>query len=148
MKLSIILYIVLPIAGIFLGWIFRWIYARFQLSASEQKAERVRQDAIREAEAQKKEILIQAREQLIQERNQQEKETVNEEPTFSHLNAGLQRKKNSWTREPLLMKNRKKKFRTVLEKFQNGKLWLQFRKKLTARNWNGFQVLQQKTQKN
>ncbi len=39
----IVLFIVLPIAGIFLGWIFRWIYARFQLSASEQKAERVKQ---------------------------------------------------------------------------------------------------------
>ena len=70
----IVLFIVLPIAGIFLGWIFRWIYARFQLSASEQKAERVKQDAIKEAEAQKKEIMLQAKEQLIQERNQQEKE--------------------------------------------------------------------------
>ena len=55
--MNIVLYIVLPVAGIVLGWIIRWIYARFQLTASEQKAERVKQDAIREAEAQKKEIL-------------------------------------------------------------------------------------------
>ena len=52
--MNIVLYIVLPVAGIVLGWIIRWIYARFQLTASEQKAERVKQDAIREAEAQKK----------------------------------------------------------------------------------------------
>ncbi len=67
-------FIILPIAGIVLGWTIRWLYARFQLSASEQKAERVKQDAIREAEAQKKEILLNAKDELIRERNQQERE--------------------------------------------------------------------------
>ena len=62
------------VAGIVLGWITRWLYARFQLSASEQKAERVKQDAIKEAEAQKKEILLNAKDELIRERNQQERE--------------------------------------------------------------------------
>ena len=69
-----ILFIVLPVFGIVLGWIIRWLYARFQLSASEQKAERVKQDALKEAEAQKKEILLEAKDQLIRERNQQERE--------------------------------------------------------------------------
>jgi len=71
---NVLLFIVLPVAGILLGWTIRWLYARFQLSASEQKAERVKQDAIKEAEAQKKEILLQAKEQLIQDRTQQERE--------------------------------------------------------------------------
>ena len=70
-----ILFIILPVAGIVLGWTIRWLYARFQLSASEQKAERVKQDAIREAEAQKKEILLNAKDELIRERKQQERET-------------------------------------------------------------------------
>lgn len=70
-----VLFIVLPVAGIVLGWTIRWLYARFQLSASEQKAERVKQDAIREAEAQKKEILLNAKDELIRERKQQERET-------------------------------------------------------------------------
>ena len=69
------LFVVLPVAGIVLGWTIRWLYARFQLSASEQKAERVKQDAIREAEAQKKEILLNAKDELIRERKQQERET-------------------------------------------------------------------------
>ncbi len=69
-----LLYVILPVVGLILGWFIRWIYAKFQLSATEQKAERVKQDAIKEAEAQKKEILLQAKEQLIQDRNQQEKE--------------------------------------------------------------------------
>lgn len=69
-----VLYVGLPLAGIILGWTIRWLYARFQLSASEQRAERVKQDAIKEAEAQKKEILLEAKDQLIRERNQQERE--------------------------------------------------------------------------
>jgi len=69
------LYIILPLAGLTLGWTIRWLYARFQLTASEQRAERIKQDAIKEAEAKKKEILLEAKEQLIRERNQQERET-------------------------------------------------------------------------
>jgi len=71
---QVVWYIALPIAGTVLGWTIRWLYARFQLSASEQRAERVKQDAIKEAEAQKKEILLEAKDQLIRERNQQERE--------------------------------------------------------------------------
>jgi ribonuclease Y len=68
-------FVILPLAGLSLGWIIRWLYARFQLTASEQRAERVKQDAIKEAEAKKKEILLEAKEQVIRERNQQERET-------------------------------------------------------------------------
>lgn len=71
---NVFLFIGLPVAGIVLGWIIRWCYARFQLSALEQKAERVKQDAIKEAEAQKKEILLEAKDQIIRERKQQERE--------------------------------------------------------------------------
>jgi ribonuclease Y len=70
-----IIWIILPLAGLTLGWTIRWLYARFQLTASEQRAERIKQDAIKEAEAKKKEILLEAKEQVIRERNQQERET-------------------------------------------------------------------------
>jgi ribonuclease Y len=70
-----IFFIILPLAGLFLGWTIRWLYARFQLTASEQRAERIKQDAIKEAEAKKKEILLEAKDQIIRDRNQQEKET-------------------------------------------------------------------------
>jgi ribonuclease Y len=74
MNLTVVLCIVLPLVGIVLGWTIRWLYARFQLSALEQKAARIKQDAVREAEAQKKGILLEAKDQLIRERNQQERE--------------------------------------------------------------------------
>ncbi|MDR0721698.1 MAG: ribonuclease Y [Treponema sp.] len=70
-----IYWIILPLAGLTLGWTIRWLYARFQLTTSEQQAERIKQDAIKEAEAKKKEILLEAKEQVIREKNQQERET-------------------------------------------------------------------------
>ncbi|MFP3042526.1 ribonuclease Y [Treponema primitia] len=70
-----IIWLILPLAGLTLGWTIRWLYARFQLTASEQRAERIKQDAIKEADAKKKEILLEAKEQVIRDRNQQERET-------------------------------------------------------------------------
>jgi ribonucrease Y len=70
----LVLYIILPLAGVFLGWFVRWLYAKFQLSSVEQRAERLTQDAIKEAEAQRKELLLEAKDELLRDRNQQEKE--------------------------------------------------------------------------
>ena len=87
-----LLYIILPLVGIVLGWIIRWLYARFQLSASEQKAEREKQDAIREAEAQKKEILLNAKDELIRERNQQERENRERRAEVQRYEARINKK--------------------------------------------------------
>ena len=89
---QIVWYIVLPFVGIVLGWIIRWIYARFQLTASEQKAERVKQDAIREAEAHKKEILLNAKDELIRERNQQERENRERRAEIQRFEAKVNKK--------------------------------------------------------
>ncbi len=66
--------IILPLVGTVLGWTIRWLYARFQLSSSEQKAARLNQDALKEAEAKKRELLLETKDQLLKERAQQEKE--------------------------------------------------------------------------
>lgn len=67
-------FVALPLAGLILGWTIRWLYARFQLTAAENEAGRIKQDAIRQADAEKKAILVEAKDQLIRERNQQERE--------------------------------------------------------------------------
>lgn len=89
---NMIMFIVLPVVGIVLGWTIRLVYARFQLSASEQKAERVKQDAIREAEAQKKEILLNAKDELIRERNQQERENRERRAEVQRFEARVNKK--------------------------------------------------------
>jgi len=68
-------YFILPLAGLFLGWLIRWLYARFQLSSAEQRATRLVTEALREAEAKKKEAILESKDQLLRERNQLEKET-------------------------------------------------------------------------
>lgn len=92
MNSNIIMFIILPIVGIVLGWTIRLVYARFQLSASEQKAERVKQDAIKEAEAQKKEILLNAKDELIRERNQQERENRERRAEVQRFEARVNKK--------------------------------------------------------
>jgi ribonuclease Y len=70
-----LLYILFPLAGFVMGWFIRWLYARFRLRAAEQQSALIRQDAIKEAEAKKKEILLEAKEQILRDKNQQDKET-------------------------------------------------------------------------
>jgi len=72
--MQMVLWIALPLIGLILGWTIRWLYARFQLSSSEQKAERIKRDALKEAEAQKKELLLETKDELLRERNEQERE--------------------------------------------------------------------------
>ena len=111
MVLQWILYIGLPIVGIVLGWIIRWLYARFQLSASEQVAERVKQEAIKEAEAQKKEILLEAKEQLIRERNQQEKESRERRSELQRYEQRLSHKEESLDKRAATLDEQEKGFK-------------------------------------
>jgi ribonuclease Y len=69
-----VLPIVLLLVGLISGWAVRWLYAKSQLSASEQRAERLKKDAVKEADALKKELLLETKDELIRERNAQEKE--------------------------------------------------------------------------
>jgi len=67
-------FFLLPLLGLIIGWTVRWVYAKFQLSSSEQQAERIKQDAVKEAEAIRKELVLETKDQLLKERNQQERE--------------------------------------------------------------------------
>ncbi len=71
-----VLWIIIPLAaGIALGWLVRWLYARLELASSEQKAHRIVKDATQEAEARKREALLETQDRLLHERSQLEQET-------------------------------------------------------------------------
>ncbi|MCE5255329.1 MAG: ribonuclease Y [Spirochaetaceae bacterium] len=91
----VVLYIALPVAGLILGWMIRWLYARFQLTAAENESERIKQDAVKEAEAKKKEILVEAKDQLIRERNQQERENRDRRVELQKLERRLTQKEEN-----------------------------------------------------
>ena len=110
MNMNTLLLFILPVVGIVLGWIIRWLYARFQLSASEQKAERVKQDAIKEVEAQKKEILLNAKDELIRERNQQERENRERRAEVQRYEARVNKKEELVDQKTAEFEKKEKEF--------------------------------------
>ena len=72
--ISLWLSILLCLVGIIIGILARYFYGKVKLTSIEQEAIRVKEDAIREAEAKKNAILIEGRDQLYKEQKQNEKE--------------------------------------------------------------------------
>ncbi len=69
--MSLFLFIPLCLVSIILGWLFRWIYAKFKLTSIEQKAVRLSQEAIKEAETKSKELIIETKDRLLREQQEQ-----------------------------------------------------------------------------
>jgi ribonuclease Y len=65
------------------------------LSASEQRAERLKRDAVKEAESLKKELVLETKDQLLQERNQQEKELREERSELQRFEKRLLQKEEN-----------------------------------------------------
>jgi ribonuclease Y len=93
--MRIALFVIIPLIGLILGWVVRWLYARFQLSSSEQKADRVIQEAQKEAEAKKREALLEAKDKIIRERNQLERETRERRVELQRLERRLMQKEEN-----------------------------------------------------
>lgn len=93
--MQLVLMIVLPLAGLILGWLIRWLYAKFQLSSSEQRAERLKRDAVKDAEALKKELILETKDELLHERNQQEKELREQRSDLQHFEKRLLQKEEN-----------------------------------------------------
>ena len=73
MTLTIILAICLPVFAV-LGYGARSYLGKIKLNSSEAKSQRIIQDALKDAENKRKELLIEAKDQLLKEKNLLEKE--------------------------------------------------------------------------
>ncbi len=71
---NILMFLLICLIGIVLGWLGRWLYAKFKLTSAEQRAARLNEEAIKEAEAKSKELLLETRDFLLKEQQQQERE--------------------------------------------------------------------------
>ncbi len=74
MMTTIVVSLLCCIAGIALGFVGRWIYAKFKLTSAEQKAIRLSEEAVKDAEAQAREIILEGRDKLLKEQQRQEAE--------------------------------------------------------------------------
>ncbi|MCX7678408.1 MAG: ribonuclease Y [Spirochaetes bacterium] len=70
---TILLIIALPLAAI-IGYAVRAYLGRIKLTSAESQSQRIIQDAIREAEARRKELLLETKDRILKENNQFEKE--------------------------------------------------------------------------
>lgn len=73
-KIVLLLLFSVSLAAGFIGFAIRSYLGKISLNSAEAQAQRIKQDAIRDAETKRKEVLIEAKDQLIQEKNQLERE--------------------------------------------------------------------------
>ncbi len=102
---NIALFVIIPLAAFFLGWFIRWLYARFQLTSTEQKAERVIQEALSEAETKKKEALLEIKDRQIRERNQLERETRERRIELQRMERRLIQKEENFEKRQEYLEN-------------------------------------------
>lgn len=84
MLIKIILIIALPVTGI-LGYALRAYFGRIKLNSAEARSHRIVQDALKEAENKRKELLIEAKDQLLKEKNVLEKKPERDDRSFRLL---------------------------------------------------------------
>ena len=97
--MNIVLLIILPLGGILIGLIIRWIYAKNQLSSSEQKTLRLKENALGEAEKAKKEVLLEAQDTILKERWQFEKEIREQRSEIQSREKRIQHKEDNLDRK-------------------------------------------------
>ncbi len=97
--LSIVLMIILPLGGVTIGWLIRWIYAKNQLSSSEQKALRLKESAVVDAENTRKGILLKAQDEILDERRQFEREVREQRSEVQRYEKRIQQKEDNLDRK-------------------------------------------------
>lgn len=97
--MPIIIQILLCLCCAAIGWLARWIYARFKLTSIEQKAVRLNQEAIKEAEAKSRELVLETRDQLLKEQQQQERDARERRSELQRSERRLQLKEENLERK-------------------------------------------------
>ena len=97
-------------AGIVLGVLVRWLYARVGLASSEQKAIRIVNDALREGEARKREALLETKDELLKERTELENELRERRSEVQRQESRLQQKEENLDRRQEAHEQRETEF--------------------------------------
>ncbi len=108
MLVTLIITLLVAVIGIALGWIARWLYAKFKLTSIEQKAARLDAEAVKEAEAKKNELVLETRKQLLDEQRQQEREARERQNELQRGERRLQDKEEALEKRQNELENTKK----------------------------------------
>jgi len=93
--LSTILIVTLPLGGIIVGFLARWIYAKNRLSSLEQKALMLRESSIAEARNTEKEIVLAAQNKILEDRREFEREIRKQRSEVQRYEKRIQQKEDN-----------------------------------------------------
>lgn len=97
--MTVLLYLLVGIAGIAIGYGGRCIYAKLKLTSAEQRAKVLEENASKNAEAKAKEIIIETRDRLQKEQQQQESEARDRRAELQKSERRLQQKEENLERK-------------------------------------------------
>lgn len=86
------------VLGTVIGYIGRILIAKFRLKTAEEKVKEILEQAVREGEAKKKELILEAKDSLIEERRQLEKEFKDRSNELQNQQRRLQQKEDNLDR--------------------------------------------------
>lgn len=121
---SIVLPIILPLGGVIFGWLIRWIYAKNKLSSSEQKALRLKETAVSEAENAKKEVLLEAQDKILEDRREFEREVREQRSEIQRYEKRIQQKEDNLDRKFSELERRQANLGKRLEEVEQRELKL------------------------
>ena len=93
--LDIVFFIILPLGGVILGWLIRWVYAKNQLSSTEQKAKRLKETAVSDAANEAKVVLIKAQDKTLEDRRRFEREIREQRSEIQRYEKRIQQKEDN-----------------------------------------------------
>lgn len=108
MVINFIMALVFLLLGGAIGFLARYLIAKYNLESAENKAKLILREARLKAETEKKELLLEAKNQLIQERNNFEKQTKERRFELQRLERRLLQKEEQFEKRFLDLDNKEK----------------------------------------
>ena len=97
--INALLYLLVGIVGIAIGYGGRCIYAKLKLTSAEQRAKVLEENALKNADAKAKEIILETRDKLLREQQQQENEARDRRAELQKSERRLQQKEENLERK-------------------------------------------------
>ena len=94
-----LLYLLVGIVGIAIGFAGRCIYAKLKLTSAEQRAKVLEENALKNADAKAKEMILETRDRLLKEQQQQESEARDRRAEMQKSERRLQQKEENLERK-------------------------------------------------
>ena len=92
--MNVLFIVIFILLGVIIGWLSRWIYAKFTLTSVEQRSRRLLVDADKEAVEKQKELLYDTREKLQKEKSDRDREIRERYRELNQTETRLQRKED------------------------------------------------------